>query len=147
MQELFLFVSEHIILVSIWFICLTILIFSFTKHMFLKSIIINNIQAIQLIDKNKAIIIDTRTDEIFQTGHIFNSINIPLKNIFLGNLNQIKEFKKSPIILIINNSYEYNKCIKHFLKYGFNNIYILKNALNDWNCNHLPLFINNIHDK
>ncbi|QCI23622.1 rhodanese-like domain-containing protein [Buchnera aphidicola (Macrosiphoniella sanborni)] len=141
MKDLFFFASEHIILISIWFFCLMILIFFSIKNMFLTSNIINNIQAIKLINQDKAIIIDTRTAEIFQTGHILNSINIPLENIFLDDINEIRKYKMFSIILILKNTYEYNQCIKIFLKNGFKNVYILKNGLDDWNLNHLPLVV------
>ncbi|AEO07878.1 rhodanese-like domain-containing protein [Buchnera aphidicola] len=144
MQDLFLFISEHIVLVSFWFFCLIMLFFSSTKNIFIQSKIINNIQAIKLINEDKAIVFDTRTAEIFKTGHIINSINIPLENIFLGNVNQIKKYKIFPIILILNNTYEYNKCMKELLKHGFKNVYILKNGLYDWNLENLPLFVKKI---
>ncbi|AEO08420.1 putative rhodanese-related sulfurtransferase [Buchnera aphidicola str. Ak (Acyrthosiphon kondoi)] len=139
MQDLVFFISEHIILFSIWFFCLIGVVFFLAKNIFLKYKIINNFQAIKLINQEKAIVIDTRSSKHFKEGHIVNSINIPLQNIFSGNIKEIKIYKFSPIILVLNETYGDNKCINEFLKHGFKNIYILKNGIYYWNIDHLPL--------
>jgi rhodanese-related sulfurtransferase len=143
MQETMFFISENIILVSIWFFFLILVIFFTTRNIFLQAQLINNTQAINLINQDNAIIIDTRCADFFKKGHIVNSINIPLKNIFLGDFKEIEIYKSSPIILILNKTYKNNKCIKEFLKFGFNRIFILKNGIHCWNLDHLPLVTKN----
>ncbi|QCI25288.1 rhodanese-like domain-containing protein [Buchnera aphidicola (Sitobion avenae)] len=143
MQDVVFFFNEHIILCSIWFFSFIAVIFFMTKNIFLKSKIINNFQAIELINRDKAIIIDTRSKESFKTGHIMNSINIPLKNIFLGDIEEVQIYKISPIILILNDTYSENKCIQEFLKHGFKYVYILKNGIYYWDTEHLPLVVKN----
>ncbi|QCI22517.1 rhodanese-like domain-containing protein [Buchnera aphidicola] len=139
MQNIAFFISEHIILFSIWLLCLIALISFVIKNIFLQSKIINNFQAIKLINKEKAIVIDTRSPESFKEGHIINSINIPLKNIFLGEIQEIQIYKFSPIILILYETYRDNSCIKEFFKHGFKHVYILNNGIYCWNADHLPL--------
>ncbi|WAI11824.1 MAG: rhodanese-like domain-containing protein [Buchnera aphidicola (Macrosiphum albifrons)] len=139
MQNIVFFISEHIVLFSIWFLCLIVLISFLIKSIFLQSKTINNFQAIRLINKEKAVVIDTRAAEFFKEGHIINSINIPLKNIFLGEIQEIQRYKHSPIILVSNETYRDSACIKEFLKHGFKNVYILKNGIYYWNINHLPI--------
>ncbi|QCO70634.1 rhodanese-like domain-containing protein [Buchnera aphidicola] len=139
MQNIVFFISEHIILFSIWLLCLIALISFVIKNIFLQSKTINNFQAIKLINKEKAVVIDTRSPEFFKEGHIINSINIPLKNIFLGEMQEIQTYKHTPIILVLNETYRDSACIKEFFKHGFKHIYILKNGIYYWNINHLPL--------
>lgn len=139
MQDAVFFMSEHIVLISMWFFCLVAVFFFTTKNIFFKSKIINNLEAIKLINQDKATVIDTRSREFFKEGHIINSINIPLKNIFLGNLKEIQIYKLFPIILILNDTYRGDQCIKEFLKNGFKHVYILKNGIYYWNIDHLPL--------
>ncbi|QCI17470.1 rhodanese-like domain-containing protein [Buchnera aphidicola (Acyrthosiphon lactucae)] len=139
MQDIVFFISEHIILITIWFFCLVLAIFFIIKNIFLKSKIISNFQAIKLINQNNAIIIDTRSPKFFEEGHIINSINIPLKDVFLGKIKEMQVDKFSPIILILNETYKDNKCIKEFFKHGFKHVYILKNGVYYWKADHLPL--------
>ncbi|QCI20799.1 rhodanese-like domain-containing protein [Buchnera aphidicola (Hyperomyzus lactucae)] len=139
MRDVMLFISENIILFIIWFFFLVLAIFLSIRNIFIKSKIINNIQAIKLINQHRAIIIDTRSSDFFNKGHIVNSINFPLNKIFLSNFKEIEIYKSSPIILILNETYKYNKCIQAFLKYGFNHIYILNNGIHSWNLEYLPL--------
>ncbi len=141
MQDIVFFISEHLILSGIWLICLIIGIFLTINSIFFNSKVINNAQAIKLINQEHAIIIDTRPEECFKKGHIFNSINIPLKIIMSGKIKEIDACKSSPIILILNQKYGYNKYIKEFLRNGFNRLYILKNGIYYWNLDHLPLVI------
>ena len=122
MRDSIFFISEHIILISIWFICLIAVIFFITKNLFLKSKIINNFQAIKLINQEQAIVVDTRSRKFFKEGHIINSINVPLKNIFLGEMREVQEYKCFPVILVLNETYRENKCIKEFLKHGFKDV-------------------------
>jgi len=114
-------------------------VFFITTSIFFKDKIINNIKAIKLINQDKAIIIDTRSSELFKEGHIINSINIPLKNIFSEDIAEIEKYKLFPVILILQDTYRDKKCIQKLLKNGFENVYILKNGLYDWDLNHLPL--------
>jgi len=139
MQDILFFFSEHTILISIWLLLFIGVLFFITTSIFFKDKIINNITAIKLINQDKAIVIDTRSSELFKEGHIINSINIPLKNIFLGDFEEIEKYKLFPIILIIQDTYRDKKCIKNLLKSGFKRVYLLKNGIYYWNLDHLPL--------
>ncbi|AHG60312.1 rhodanese-like domain-containing protein [Buchnera aphidicola] len=139
MQDIVFFISENLILSSIWFFLLIIVILLIVKNFFLNFKFINNIQAIKLINKNNAIVIDTRSSKIFEKGHIVHSINIPLQKVSLKNINEIDLDKSFPIILIFHEVNEYNKYIREFIKSGFNDIFVLKNGIYNWNLDYLPL--------
>ncbi|CAL4326118.1 rhodanese-like domain-containing protein [Buchnera aphidicola] len=143
MKDIIFFISEHYILSSIWFFLLIITILLIIKNLCLKFKFINNTEAIKLINKNNALVIDTRSLDLFQKGHIINSIHIPLKNFSLKYFKENNLYKSSPIILIFNETDQYNKCIHEFIKHGFNHIYILKNGIYCWNSDHLPLVVKN----
>ena len=52
---------------------------------------------IDIIQKSKSVIIDVRTPEEFERGHVKSSINIPLKEIF-KRVEEIKSLN-APIVL------------------------------------------------
>lgn len=139
MQDIISFLKEHLILIILWFLSFFSALFLIFKKILFDKTVINNFQAIKLINKNNAIVIDTRSSEIFKKGHIINSINFPLKKIFLEDLKEIEIYKSFPIILILNEKYEYNNCMKILSKNQFNNVYFLKNGIYYWSLDHLPL--------
>ncbi|QCI21948.1 rhodanese-like domain-containing protein [Buchnera aphidicola] len=143
MYNLVFFFNEHFILSILWIFFLIGSFFLTIKHISFKDKIIDNTQAIKLINKKNAIIVDTRSKEVFQQGHIVNSINIPLKNIILGKIKEIKDYKSLPIILILNEMNECKNCMNELLKHGFNNIFFLKNGISHWISENLPLTIKN----
>ncbi|MDE5286139.1 MAG: rhodanese-like domain-containing protein, partial [Buchnera aphidicola] len=74
-----------------------ITIFLIVQDIFYKVNIISIFQAIQLINQKKAIILDTRSIKLFKKGHIVNSINISLSNIFNGNIQKLDLYKFYPV--------------------------------------------------
>ncbi|AAM67620.1 rhodanese-like domain-containing protein [Buchnera aphidicola] len=137
MQDALFFISNNLVLSLIWLFFLILIFFLSTKNMFLKSKIINNFHAINLINQKKAIIVDTRSVELYDSGHIINAINIPFNNICRKTIKKLSLSRSVPIILIID-SLEYNKYIKKFTKYGLDKVYFLKNGMNSWNSENLP---------
>ena len=51
----------------------------------------------EIIEQSTSVIIDVRTPEEFERGHVTSSINIPLKELF-ERVEEIKSFN-SPIVL------------------------------------------------
>jgi len=100
---------------------------------------IDNMQAIKLINYSRATVIDTRDQEIFKTGHIVNSVHFPLKTMFLEYLQDIQVYKMNPIILILNDMNDRHVCMNILSKQGFKDVYILKDGIYGWDINHLPL--------
>ncbi|ANZ22301.1 hypothetical protein ATN01_00255 [Buchnera aphidicola (Diuraphis noxia)] len=141
MKEVIFFCNQHFILISLWFFFLILSLLLIIKINSFKDKIINNIQAIKLINKNNGIVVDTRSIEVFKKGHIVNSINIPLNQILSGNLKKIEDYKSFPVILILSEMNECKNCMAEFLKNGFNRIYVLKNGIYYWSLDHLPLVI------
>ncbi|CAL4318357.1 rhodanese-like domain-containing protein [Buchnera aphidicola] len=142
MQDILFFISNHLVLSIIWLFSLFLIIFFSTRNLYSKSKIINNFDAIKLINKKKAIIIDTRSFELYSSGHIVNAINIPIKDISLTNINKLKLSKSLPIILIVDSLTHHNKCIKEFIRSGLDKIYLLKDGMDSWEKERLPIIVN-----
>ncbi|QIQ41111.1 MAG: rhodanese-like domain-containing protein [Buchnera aphidicola (Aphis urticata)] len=142
MNNILFFISNNFILSTIWFFLLNIIIFLIFKQLYCKAKIINNFYAIKLINERNAKIIDTRSLELYNTGHIVNAIHIPLNNISLKKIQELNLSTLNPVILIINASEQNNKYIKKFIDNGIKNIYILKNGMEAWNIENLPIITN-----
>ncbi|AYN24453.1 rhodanese-like domain-containing protein [Buchnera aphidicola] len=142
MKDILFFISNNLVLSFIWFFFLILIIFLSTKNMFLKSKIINNFHAIKLINQKNAIVIDTRSVELYNSCHIVNAINVPLKNICSSKIKELNLSKSIPIILIIDSLDYHDKYIKKFIKYGLDRIFFLKNGMDAWNRENLPTTFN-----
>ncbi|CAL4318327.1 Uncharacterized protein YibN [Buchnera aphidicola (Protaphis terricola)] len=142
MNNILFFISNHLLLSIIWFFFLFMIIFlSFNKFNF-KGKIISSFDAVKLINEKNVTIIDTRSLELYNDGHILNSIHIPLNNNFLKKIQDLNLPSIQPIILIINLSDNNNKYIQKLLIDRRNNIYILNNGMYSWKTDNLPIIVN-----
>jgi rhodanese-related sulfurtransferase len=139
MQDIVFFLKEHSVLFVLWIVFLFFSLRFITKTYFSYNNMIDNIQAIKLINCSRATVIDTRDQEIFKTGHIVNSVHFPLKTMFLECLQDIQIYKINPIILILNDMNDRHVCMNILLKKGFKDVYILKDGIYGWDIDHLPL--------
>jgi rhodanese-related sulfurtransferase len=91
-----------------------------------------------LINQKNAIVIDTRSFELYCANHITNAINMPFKDICSKKIKELNLSKSIPIILVLDYLDHQNKYVKKFIKYGINKIYFLKNGMDSWNKENLP---------
>lgn len=83
-------------------------------------------EAMSLID-NGAIIIDVRTAEEYNEGHIANAINIPVDNI-----SEITYSKDDKIIVYCASGVRSAIAAKTLVDAGYNNVYNLDGGLINW---------------
>ena len=135
-MELINFLIEHYFLSAPLLIFITLLLVSNSKKGGKK---ISPQTLISLSNQDNAFLIDLRDSELFQTGHITNSINIPFNNLF-NSTNQINQKDKSIILICEMGSVSPNagEILK---KEGFLNILILKGGISEWKIQNLPLVI------
>lgn len=140
-QEIIKFLTQHIILAITWILLLVIIIYIFVKDWSCKFYKISQNKAILLINKKNATIIDIRNYHDYISGHIINSINVPIEKIKKNNNLKFKKFNENPLIIVNNNGILSNSVIKYFKNMGFQEIYILSEGIIGWKNNHLPLIL------
>lgn len=91
---------------------------------------INAEEAKELI-KEKTIIIDVRTKEEYESGHIEDAINIPYDNINNETINNSKDTK---IIVYCKSGNRSKTAANTLIKLGYKNIYDL-GSINNWDEN------------
>ena len=90
-----------------------------------------------LSNQDKALIVDIRDTESFNTGHITASKNIPLTDLSRRS-NELNEIDKS-IILVCETGGASPNAGEVLAKEGVKNIFILKGGINEWKISNLPL--------
>lgn len=138
-NEILPFVKNHPILSFGWIILFAVIIYLTVKSKLSKVKIVNNAQAIQLMNKENAVIIDLRLVDNFKKGHITESLNVLPIDIKNGSIKQIEKYKESPIILVDDNGLSANASGEFLTKLGFLNIFALKDGIAGWNGENLPL--------
>jgi len=95
-------------------------------------------EAIQLMNKDDALMLDVRANDEYQQGHIQNSMHIPLASLD-ARYNELEVYREHPIIVYCragNRSTQAGVILK---KRGFSDIKQLKGGILDWQSANLPL--------
>ena len=85
---------------------------------------INYNEAIKLVNNNKAIIIDVKSEEEYKEFHVKNAINIPLDKIE-KRIEEVIKSKDSVIILYCKSGKRAKTARKLLKVKGYTNIYVM----------------------
>ena len=92
---------------------------------------------ISLSNQDKALIVDLRSSEAFNSGHITASINIPLNDVSRRS-NEIINSSKS-VVLVCETGSSSTNAGETLKKEGLKDIFILRGGINEWKMSNLPL--------
>jgi rhodanese-related sulfurtransferase len=137
MQDIVLFMQQHLVLVSLLtFILLLLLILEFIK---LKrgARKLTPHQTVQLINHQKAMVLDVRNYESFQAGHVVNAISLPI-NELQDKIKKIEKFKSQPIVIVCATGVEALPAEKLLLQQGFQ-VHVLSGGIRAWRNAEMPL--------
>ncbi|MGZ3237816.1 MAG: rhodanese-like domain-containing protein [Burkholderiaceae bacterium] len=96
------------------------------------------LQATQLINQGKSVIVDVRDTEGFATGHIRDSKNIPL-NELPQRIAELDKFKSKNVIVLCQSGVRSSKAVMQLKKAGFNEVVSLNGGLATWLAQGLPI--------
>lgn len=93
-------------------------------------------QAVSLINKQNALVVDVRAQKDFKRVRIANSVNIPANEI----QNRLGELSKDRTIIVVDNSGNMSAAASKLLRgVGFAKVYVLDSGLVGWMRDKLPL--------
>lgn len=93
-------------------------------------------QAVSLINKQNALVVDVRAQKDFKRVRIANSVNIPANEI----QNRLGELSKDRTIIVVDNSGNMSAAASKLLRgLGFTKVYVLDSGLVGWMRDKLPL--------
>lgn len=95
------------------------------------------LQATQIINQGKTLILDVRSVEDFAAGHIREAKNIPLKEL-KNRVVELEKFKARPVIVICSKGLQSAKATAQLKKAGFTEAYSLFGGLDAWQSQGLP---------
>lgn len=138
MQEYIDFFSNQPMLSIAWLAIAAMLVASLVKSKIsgVKSIAAQD--AIMMINKQNAIIVDVRPADEYKKGHIVNAKNIPVSQIDKGAFSEIEKHKESPIIVVCASGDRSSSAASKLVKAGFTQVNNLLSGMNGWASEKLP---------
>lgn len=100
--------------------------------------VVNAAQAIGLINREEAVVVDVCEPNEFQTGHVPNAINMPLTKLS-SNIGALSKYKDKPIVVACHAGNRSMKGAITLKKGGFENVYSLSGGLTAWQKDNLPI--------
>ena len=95
-------------------------------------------QAVMLINRSDAVVVDVRDKKEFDSGHIVDSINIPLSK-FDQRIAELDKHKEKPIVVVCKMGQHSTEASKKLNNAGFAQVVKLGGGLTEWKSQSLPL--------
>lgn len=96
------------------------------------------LQATQLINQGKTLILDVRDPGQFAAGHLRDAKNIPLKEL-PNRISELEKFKSRTVIVVCQAGTQSAKAAAQLKKAGFNEVVGLHGGLAAWQAQGLPV--------
>jgi rhodanese-related sulfurtransferase len=94
--------------------------------------------AVQLINREKAVVVDVREADEFAAGHITGARNIPVGD-FEKRLPEVVKNKQLPVILVCAAGPRASRCLTAAKTLGYEKAVVLGGGLRAWNEANLPV--------
>lgn len=95
------------------------------------------LEATQLMNQGKALVLDVRTPAEFATGHVRDAKNIALNDL-AAKLAELAKYKDKPVILVCQSGIRSTKAMTLLKKAGFSQVVCMDGGMADWHKQGLP---------
>lgn len=138
MERLPEFISNHIILVTLFIAILAVLVWNLFGSVLSGIKQITPAELTRLMNRENAVVIDIRSQEEFNKGHILNARNIPETEL-QSRQKELEKIKSSPMVACCNSGATALKFARAVKAMGYANIFVLKGGIHAWQSANLPL--------
>lgn len=135
MEQIIEFVTNNYLLVLAFFLALGMLLFSESKK---AGASVSTTEAVQLMNKQDALILDIRGKKEWETGFITNATHLPLVDLD-KRISELVKHKEKDIIVVCNMGQTSGTACKRLMKEGFAKVVRLKGGIAEWKAQNLPL--------
>lgn len=95
-------------------------------------------QAVLLINRSDAVVLDLREKKEFEGGHIVDAINIPLAKL-KQRMAELNKHKDKPLVLVCKIGQQSSEAARMLKTEGYDNVYRLSGGITEWKAQSLPL--------
>lgn len=135
MAQFLEFIGNHLLLSAMWVITLGAIMM---YHQRTGASSVGPQKAVMLINRQGAVVVDVREKKDFDTGHIVDSINIPLAKL-KQRLSELRKHKEKPIVVVCKLGQHSGDAAKTLQESGYAEVFRLSGGLTEWKAQSLPL--------
>ena len=129
------FIIDNIILIGLVLVSGGALVAHTLQRMGAK---VTSLQATQIINQGKTLILDVRTADEFAAGHIRDAKNIPLKEL-KARIDELEKFKARQVVVVCAKGLRSAKATTQLNKAGYTEAASLLGGLDAWQSQGLPV--------
>tara|TARA_B110000003_G_scaffold23908_1_gene22914 strand:- start:489 stop:905 length:417 start_codon:yes stop_codon:yes gene_type:complete len=135
MAQFLEFIGNHLLLSAMWVITLGAIMM---YHQRTGASSVGPQKAVMLINRQGAVVVDVREKKEFDTGHIVDSINIPLAKL-KQRLSELRKHKEKPIVVVCKLGQHSSDAAKTLQESDYAEVFRLSGGLTEWKAQSLPL--------
>ena len=132
------FIAGHLWLVSLFVAILALLLWNIFGSAMSGLVQVGPTEVTRLLNHEKALLLDLRTNADYSSGHILSARNIPAAELE-SRQKELQKHRSAPIILCCSRDSDGVKAGRILRFSGFENIYSLKGGLEAWRGANLPV--------
>lgn len=134
-EQIIEFIGNHWILSSLW----VALLLAFLLHRSRTGAqVIGPQQAVMLINRQDAVVVDIRDKKEFDSGHIVDARHIPMSTLE-KRLGELEKFKSHPVIVVCKMGQHSGEAAKQLQNAGFEQVMRLRGGMAEWKADQLPV--------
>jgi len=123
------------VLSAMWLATVAAIIF---YHLRTASAAVGPQQAVMLINRKDAVVVDIRDKKEFDAGHIVDSINIPLAKL-KQRVSELKKHKDKPVLVVCKLGQHSGDAAKTLEEAGHSEVIRLSGGVTEWKSQSYPL--------
>ncbi|MCY4357101.1 MAG: rhodanese-like domain-containing protein [Gammaproteobacteria bacterium] len=135
MAQFIEFIGNHLVLAAMWVLTIGAIIL---YHQRTGSSGVGPQQAVMLINRKNAIVVDVRERKEFEAGHIVDSINIPMAKL-KQRISELKKHREKPLVVVCKLGQHSGEAAKTLMAEGHQEVFKLSGGLTEWKAQSLPL--------
>ena len=137
-MDLWIFIQKNIFLVAVTLVSGGMLIWPLISRLMSPGKAVSALEAVQLINRRDAIVLDVRDAVEFAAGHIPNARHFPLNQLD-ERVKEIDKFKSRPIVVSCRSGNRSASAVALLGRHGFAEVFSLRGGLIAWEQASMPL--------
>ena len=137
MTQLIEFATNNLIMVAALAVIAALIIKTEVELKFSKVTQLTVHEAVRLMNDSDVVLLDVRDDNEYSSGHIRDSIHIPVSSL-QKRINELEKYKNKKILAYCRSGNRSNTACRTLNKKGFENISNLAGGITSWTSADLP---------
>jgi rhodanese-related sulfurtransferase len=134
-EQIFDFVTNHFILVSVFVFLLVAFVINEGKQ---GGVAITPTNLVTLVNREGAMLVDIRDTKEYSSGHIAGAVSMPVLSID-ARISELESCKDKPVVLVCKMGQHASAAGKKLKASGFENVRRLSGGMAEWTANSLPV--------